>query len=52
MLWGDTTFTEGDEMPAGQFMQPRVEVEIGFVMARDPTYPRGQKAGDGSAAPG
>ncbi|MBS0521535.1 MAG: fumarylacetoacetate hydrolase family protein [Proteobacteria bacterium] len=37
MLWGDMTFSEADEIAAARFMQPRVEVEIAFVMEREVT---------------
>lgn len=33
-LWGDLAFAEGDSVPRGRFMQPKVEVEIAFVVGR------------------
>ena len=35
MLWGDMTFSAGEEIYASRFIQPRVEAEIAFVMERD-----------------
>jgi 2-keto-4-pentenoate hydratase len=39
MLWGDKTFSEGDEIFASHFIQPRVEAEVAFVMERDLDLP-------------
>jgi 2-keto-4-pentenoate hydratase len=32
MLWGDLAFQDGDHVPLGRFMQPKIEAEIAFVM--------------------
>ncbi len=34
MLWGDLAFAEGETIPPGRFMQPKVEIEIAFVVGR------------------
>ncbi len=34
VLWADYAFTNGDTLPVTRFMQPRVEIEIAFVMER------------------
>lgn len=33
-LWADYAFGDGDVVPVGRFMQPKVEAEIGFVIGR------------------
>jgi len=37
MLWDDMTFVGAEEIAASRFLQPRVEVEIAFVMEREVT---------------
>lgn len=42
MLWADYAFTEGEVVDTGRFMQPKVELELAFVMDRgldDPQAP-------------
>lgn len=39
MLWADGAIEEGDSVPAGRFMQPRIEAEIAFMMKRDLSSP-------------
>lgn len=39
MLWSDTAFDDGDVVPVGRFMQPKVEVEIAFVLKRNLNTP-------------
>lgn len=39
VLLDDMRFDDGGTVPAGRFIQPRVEAEIAFVMARDLTGP-------------
>lgn len=34
MLWGDLAFGDGDTIPSSRFMQPKVEIEIAFVVGR------------------
>ncbi len=35
MVWADTEFTPDDTVPIDTFLQPRVEAEIAFLLARD-----------------
>ncbi|MDJ0827741.1 MAG: 2-oxo-hepta-3-ene-1,7-dioic acid hydratase [Rhodobacter sp.] len=35
LLYDDMVFQTGGEVPAGRFIQPRIEAEIAFVMKRD-----------------
>jgi len=35
MIWADTEFAPEDEVPAGMFVQPRVEAEVAFLLGRD-----------------
>ena len=35
MLWADGEYQEGSVVPAGRFLQPRVEAEIAFVLKSD-----------------
>lgn len=37
MLWEDLGFKSGEQVPASRFIQPRVEAEIAFVLAKDLT---------------
>lgn len=42
MLWSDYFFTDGEVVDTGRFMQPKVELEVAFVMDRgfeDPSAP-------------
>lgn len=39
MLWGDSGYQPGDDIPISGFMQPKVEVEIAFRMGRDVSDP-------------
>lgn len=45
MLWDDLAFAEGDTIPLGRFMQPKVEIEIAFVVGRLVEDPRTTLAG-------
>jgi 2-keto-4-pentenoate hydratase len=35
VLWADGEVTEGEEVPANKFMQPRIEAELAFVLKSD-----------------
>ncbi len=39
MLWADGGYEPGSVIPAGRFLQPKVEAEIAFVMKRDLDVP-------------
>lgn len=39
VLLDDMVFADGDTVPAGRFIQPRIEVEIAFLMANDLSGP-------------
>ena len=35
VLWADTVYADGDEVPLGRFLMARIEPEIAFVLERD-----------------
>lgn len=39
MLWADTAYVDGEIVPHENFLQPRVEAEIAFVMGQDLSGP-------------
>lgn len=35
VLWADTVYADGDEVPLSRFLMPRIETEIAFVLERE-----------------